>query len=107
MLEDAMILGTTLTIWHDLSHLKALGKPEDTLPPDMRTHAQLSHPLVFEALAALVLVTVGAVLRTPALREVTCRSEMRHRAVAEQDAWLSFAPFVGTLAVVGESRKGQ
>ncbi|KAH9942011.1 hypothetical protein B0H21DRAFT_824261 [Amylocystis lapponica] len=107
MLGNVMLLVATLMILHaafsmyeHLSHLKALGRPEDALPPD----------LVFEAIAALALATAGAVLRTPTLREVTWRSEMRHRATAEQDTRLSFATFVrraGILTAAAESRKGQ
>ncbi len=38
--------------------------------------------IVFEAAAALVLAIVGATVRSPPLREVTWRSEMKRRYVA-------------------------
>ncbi|KAH9935073.1 hypothetical protein B0H21DRAFT_894334 [Amylocystis lapponica] len=106
MLGNAMLLAAALMILHaafsmyeHLSHLKALGRPSDALPPD----------LAFEALAALALASAGAVLRTPALREASWRSEMRHRAAAGLDARLSFAAFVrraGILTAAGDSRRG-
>ncbi|KAH9935075.1 hypothetical protein B0H21DRAFT_759404 [Amylocystis lapponica] len=81
MLGNTMLLAATLMILHaafsmyeHLSHLKALGRPSDALPPD-------GPHLAFEALAALALASAGAVLRTPALREASWRSEMRHRCV--------------------------
>ena len=40
--------------------------------------------IVFEAVAALVLAIVGATVRSPALREVTWRSEMKRRCASVQ-----------------------
>lgn len=37
--------------------------------------------ITFEALFALVIGTLGAILRAPALREITWRSEMKRRYV--------------------------
>ncbi|OSX64134.1 hypothetical protein POSPLADRAFT_1045253 [Postia placenta MAD-698-R-SB12] len=76
MLGTAMLVVATVTILHaafstyeHLSYRKALGKPEGSLPQD----------IVIEAFISLFLAIVGAAIRTPELREVTWRSEMKHR----------------------------
>ncbi|KAG6850757.1 hypothetical protein H0H93_008795 [Arthromyces matolae] len=51
----------------DLSHLKALGRPEGFLPQS----------IVLETLAGMVLGILGASLRAPQLKEITWASEMR------------------------------
>lgn len=54
------------------------------LPLVIRVHLE-DHPgvqIIVEALVALVLAVVGATVRSPALREVTWRSEMKRRYVS-------------------------
>ena len=76
----------------DLSHLKALGRPEGALPNDVsettRTlltdrdmTAYPAFQIVVEAGMSLVLAIIGATIRSPSLREVTWRSEMKRRCV--------------------------
>jgi len=91
MLGRALLLLATITVLHTafstyehISHLKALGRPEGSLPTD----------IVFEALIALVLGIIGASLNAPALKDITWQSEMRERSVDEMDSRLGFASFV-------------
>ncbi|KAH9940851.1 uncharacterized protein BXZ73DRAFT_88553 [Epithele typhae] len=85
------LLHATYSTYEHLSHLKALGRPEGALPSD----------IVFEAVTALVLAIVGATVRSPALREVTWRSEMKRRAAEEQpDPRMSFATFAERAGIV-------
>jgi len=100
MLGTIMLVVATLAILHaafstyeHFSYLKALGRPEESLPQDV----------VFEAIAALVLATVGATIRSPELREVTWRSEMKHRSTEEQDPRLSFATFAQRAGLLSDS----
>jgi hypothetical protein len=78
----------------DLSHLKALGRPEGSLPTDVSIKPAHESsginvlisvaPLiqvVFEALVALVLGIIGASLNAPALKDITWQAEMRERYV--------------------------
>ncbi|KAI0358045.1 hypothetical protein OH77DRAFT_1378422, partial [Trametes cingulata] len=91
MLGQLMLLVATIALLHaaystyeHLSHLKALGRPEGSLPND----------IVLETVAALFLAIVGATVRSPPLREVTWRSEMKRRAQEEEeDPRLSFSLF--------------
>ena len=71
----------------DLSHLKALGRPEGALPQDVCIHfpiesfvIRLTHvQIVIEAFVSLVIGILGASLNAPELKEITWRSEMRKR----------------------------
>ena len=104
----------------DLSHLKALGRPEGTLPTDVRSFfltpiISLLNVLqiVIEALIGLALSIVGACLYVNAstpLKEITWASEMRkrclkftfqrlringcYRSIDDMDSRLGFASFV-------------
>ncbi|KAI0794068.1 hypothetical protein C8Q74DRAFT_1365597 [Fomes fomentarius] len=101
MLGGLMLLVATIALLHaafstyeHLSHLKALGRPEGTLPSD----------IIVEALVALVLAVVGATVRSPALREVTWRSEMKRRALQEdEDPRMSFEKFALRAGIVPKS----
>lgn len=100
MLGTAMLVVATVTILHaafstyeHLSYRKALGKPEGSLPQD----------IVIEAFISLFLAIVGAAIRTPELREVTWRSEMKHRASEEQNPRMSFATFVQRAGILSSS----
>ncbi|KAI0788729.1 membrane magnesium transporter-domain-containing protein [Abortiporus biennis] len=77
------ILHAAYSTYEHLSHLKALGRPEGSLPPD----------IIAESLLALVFGIIGSVIRTPELREITWRSEMKRRAQEDIDPRLSFALF--------------
>ncbi|KZT09839.1 uncharacterized protein LAESUDRAFT_721992 [Laetiporus sulphureus 93-53] len=85
-----VVLHAAFSTYEHLSYLKALGRPEGSLPQD----------IVFEALAALAIGIVGATVRTPELREVTWRSEMKRRAGEEQDPRMSFATFVQRAGIL-------
>ena len=77
---------------------------------------------MFEAIAALALGVIGAAIRTPELREVTWRSEMKRRCVLslstrgiipnsdirarsaeEQDPRLSFKTFAERAGILSDS----
>ncbi|KAI0917856.1 hypothetical protein AcW1_006877 [Taiwanofungus camphoratus] len=85
-----MNLIAAFSTYQHLSYLKALGRPAGSLPQD----------IVFEALAALFLAIVGATIRTPDLREVTWRSEMKRRSVEDQGPWMSFATFAQRAGIL-------
>jgi len=91
MIGNVLVLFAIVTVLHaaystyeHLSYLKALGRPEGAIPQD----------IVVEAIAALVIGVVGAAVRTPELREMTWRSEMKRRATLDHlDPRMSFATF--------------
>ncbi|KAH8093267.1 membrane magnesium transporter-domain-containing protein [Cristinia sonorae] len=100
MLGNLFIVFSALAMLHaaystyeHLSHLKALGRPEGSLPSD----------ILIETLFALVLGIIGSVIRTPALREVTWRSEMKRRSAEEQDPRLSFTTFAQRAGLLAKS----
>ena len=71
-----------------MSHLKALGKPEGSLPNDVRIPCEAYIPkahapaqIIVEAVVALALGVLGAVMRVDELKEITWRSEMKKRCV--------------------------
>ncbi|KAJ7917488.1 magnesium transporter [Mycena leptocephala] len=91
MLAAVLLCLATIFVFHaafstyeHLSHLKAMGRPEGSLPTD----------IILEALLALVLGTLGASLNAPPLKEITWAAEMRKRSIDEMDSRLSFASFV-------------
>ncbi|KAJ8482609.1 hypothetical protein ONZ51_g5253 [Trametes cubensis] len=102
MLGQLMLIVATIALLHaaystyeHLSHLKALGRPEGTLPND----------ILLEAFASLFLAIVGATVRSPPLREVTWRSEMKRRAQEEEeDPRLSFANFAQRTGLVTKAQ---
>ncbi|KAJ3491377.1 hypothetical protein NLI96_g761 [Meripilus lineatus] len=63
------ILHAAYSTYEHLSYLKALGRPEGSIPND----------IIIEAFISLILGTIGATVRTPELREITWRSEMKRR----------------------------
>ncbi|CAL1715248.1 unnamed protein product [Somion occarium] len=83
ILACVAVLHAAYSTYEHLSHLKALGRPEGSLPAD----------IIAEALVALVIGIIGATVRTPELREITWRSEMKRRAKEESDPRLSFRLF--------------
>ncbi|KZT70796.1 hypothetical protein DAEQUDRAFT_764365 [Daedalea quercina L-15889] len=92
-LASVAVLHSAYSIYEHLSYLKALGRPEGSLPQD----------IVFEALVALVLGIIGSAIRTPELREVTWRSEMKRRSNEEQDPRLSFTTFAQRAGILPSS----
>ncbi|KAJ6518885.1 hypothetical protein C8R45DRAFT_809043 [Mycena sanguinolenta] len=70
--------------YEHLSHLKAMGRPEGSLPTD----------IIVVALFALVVGTLGASLNAPPLKEISWSAEMRKRSIDEMDSRLGFANFV-------------
>jgi hypothetical protein len=91
MLGRIFLLLATITTFHaafstyeHLSRLKALGRPEGSLPID----------IIIEALISLVLGVVGASLNAPELKEITWASEMKKRSIDQMDSRLGFANFV-------------
>ncbi|EJD07525.1 uncharacterized protein FOMMEDRAFT_73630 [Fomitiporia mediterranea MF3/22] len=75
------LLHAAFSTYEHLSHLKALGRPEGSLPQD----------IIAEALVSLILGIIGASLNAPELKEITWRSEMRKRKIDDMDSRLSFA----------------
>ncbi|KAG1770675.1 hypothetical protein EDD22DRAFT_769838, partial [Suillus occidentalis] len=67
----------------DLSLLKALGKPEGSLPLD----------IVYESILALILGLLGASLNAPPLKDITWASEMKKRTIDGMDSRLGFAHY--------------
>ncbi|KAI0774760.1 membrane magnesium transporter-domain-containing protein [Trametes elegans] len=98
MLGQLMLLVATVALLHaaystyeHLSHRKALGRPEGSLPND----------IVIEAIASLFLAIVGATVRSAPLREVTWRSEMKRRSQEDDaDPRLSFAAFAQRAGIL-------
>ncbi|KAF4610684.1 hypothetical protein D9613_006990 [Agrocybe pediades] len=91
MLGRIFLLLATLGTFHaaystyeHLSHLKALERPEGSLPQD----------IVLEIFIALFLGIIGACLNTPAFKEISWSSEMRKHKIDEMDSRLGFANYV-------------
>jgi len=91
MLGTTLLCLATVAVFHaafstyeHLSHLKAMGRPEGSLPIDV----------ILEAFFALVLGILGASLNSPTLKEITWAAEMRKRSIDDMDSRLSFASFV-------------
>ncbi|KAJ7255515.1 magnesium transporter [Mycena haematopus] len=78
------VFHAAFSTYEHLSHLKAMGRPEGSLPAD----------IILEALLALVLGTLGASLNAPPLKEISWSAEMRKRSIDEMDSRLGFASFV-------------
>ncbi|TFY64641.1 hypothetical protein EVJ58_g2491 [Rhodofomes roseus] len=87
MLGDIMLYVATLAILHAA----------------YSTYEQKTRQIVFEAIAALILGIVGSAIRTPELREVTWRSEMKRRSAEEQDPRLSFTTFAQRAGILQSS----
>ncbi|KAI0272517.1 hypothetical protein BC834DRAFT_857118 [Gloeopeniophorella convolvens] len=83
-----LLFHATFSTYEHLSHLKALGRPEGSLPPS--------------SLVALILGILGACLKAPALKEITWASEMKTRTIDDMDARMGFANFVTRAKVLGE-----
>ncbi|KAJ7066521.1 magnesium transporter [Mycena amicta] len=83
-LATVAVFHAAFSTYEHLSHLKAIGRPEGTLPLD----------IILEALVALVLGTLGASLNAPKLKEISWAAEMQKRSIDDMDSRLSFASFV-------------
>ncbi|KAF8475141.1 magnesium transporter [Russula ochroleuca] len=102
MLGRLLLTIATVALFHaafstyeQLSHWKALGKPEKSLPSS----------IVFESLVALFLGITGACLKAPALKEITWASEMKTRTIDDMDARMGFANFVTRGKVLGREER--
>jgi len=84
LLATIATLHAAFSTYEHLSRLKALGRPEGSLPID----------IVVEALVALVLGILGASFNAPELKEITWASEMKKRSIDQMDSRLGFANFV-------------
>ncbi|KAJ3527768.1 hypothetical protein NM688_g8084 [Phlebia brevispora] len=84
------ILHAAFSTYEHLSHLKALGRPEGSLPAD----------IIIEAVLALILGTIGATMRSPQLREITWRSEMKERPLDEINPRMSFKTFAQQAGLI-------
>ncbi|ADV21788.1 hypothetical protein I305_01838 [Cryptococcus gattii E566] len=69
-----------LTLFHDLSILKALSRPESGVPSS----------IVIEAFVSLICFIVGIVYITGELKDVTYRGELAHRTIDDSDARMGF-----------------
>jgi len=96
-LATITVLHAAFSAYEHLTHLKALGRPEGSLPAD----------IVFEALAALVIGVLGASLNVPPLKDITWQSEMKKRSIDEMDSRQSFASYVnrGRTLISAEGEK--
>ncbi|KAJ7623163.1 magnesium transporter [Roridomyces roridus] len=83
-LATAAVLHAAFSTYEHLSHLKAIGRPEGSLPFD----------IVVEAVVALALGIIGASLNAPTLKEISWSAEMRKRSIDEMDSRLGFASYV-------------
>ncbi|KAF8548933.1 hypothetical protein OG21DRAFT_1422156 [Imleria badia] len=83
ILAAISLLHAAYSAYEHLSRLKALGKPEGSLPLNT----------VYESVFALILGTLGASLNTPPLKDITWASEMKKRTIDEMDSRLSFANY--------------
>ncbi|KAI0032302.1 magnesium transporter, partial [Vararia minispora EC-137] len=79
-----LLLHATYSTYEHVSYLKAFGRPEGPLPPD----------IVAEALLSLLLGILGACIRAPAAKDITWAGEMKTRTIDEMDSRLGFANFV-------------
>lgn len=95
ILAGIAILHAAFSTYEHLSHLKALGRPEGSLPTD----------IIIEAFVALALGTLGATLRTDDLREITWRSEMKKRSLDDLDPRLSFTTFAQRAGLLAAEPK--
>ncbi|KIL69289.1 hypothetical protein M378DRAFT_70063 [Amanita muscaria Koide BX008] len=84
MLGRILLLLASLTVFHDLSLLKALGQPESQLPRN----------IFWEAIISLILGVAGASFNAPQLKEITWASEMRKRKLDEVNSRAGFATYV-------------
>jgi len=75
--------------------LKALGRPEGSLPSS----------IVLESLFALFLGIIGACVKAPPFKEITWASEMKTRTIDDMDARMGFANFVTRGRVLGQEEK--
>ncbi|KAI0339441.1 hypothetical protein BDW22DRAFT_1361479 [Trametopsis cervina] len=85
-----LLLHAAFSTYEHFSLLKAAGRPEGSLPLD----------IVAETLVAMVIGVIAAAVRSPELREITWRSEMKKRPLDEIDPRLSFANFARRAGLV-------
>lgn len=82
-LATLALLHAAYSTYEHLSLLKALGKPEGSLPLD----------IVYESILALILGLLGASLNAPPLKDITWASEMKKRTIDGMDSRLGFAHY--------------
>lgn len=87
-----MMLHAAFSTYEHLSLLKAAGKPEGAVPAD----------IIVETMISLVLGVFAATIRSPELKEITWRSEMKKRPLDEIDSRMSFATFARRIGVLTE-----
>ncbi|KAI0061061.1 hypothetical protein BV25DRAFT_1858220 [Artomyces pyxidatus] len=102
MLGQTILLLAALALFHaafstyeHLSHLKAMGRPEGSLPTS----------IILESLLALTLGIVGACIKAPTPKEISWASEMKSRSIDEMDSRMGFANFVTRGKALQEPRK--
>ncbi|KAN0088400.1 Magnesium transporter [Tylopilus felleus] len=83
VLATIFLLHAAYSAYEHLSRLKALGRPEESLPLN----------IVYESVIALILGTLGASLSAPPLKDITWASEMKKRTIDEMDSRLGFANY--------------
>ncbi|KAI0312295.1 magnesium transporter [Amylostereum chailletii] len=83
VLAGVLLLHAAFSTYEHLSLLKALGRPEGSLPFD----------IIFESLTSLVLGILGACLKAPPVKDITWAGEMKTRTIDEMDSRLGFANY--------------
>ncbi|EIW79417.1 hypothetical protein CONPUDRAFT_59951 [Coniophora puteana RWD-64-598 SS2] len=77
------LIHAAYSTYEHLSRLKALNRPEGTLPLNA----------VYESVFALILGILGAALNAPTLKDITWAGEMKKRTIDEMDTRLGFANY--------------
>ncbi|PVG00735.1 hypothetical protein CPB86DRAFT_754250 [Serendipita vermifera] len=82
-IATCILLHTAYSTYDYLSQLKALDRPQDSLPSDV----------TLEGIFALVLFILSSILASPPLVKATWADEMEKRSINEMDSRLGFAGF--------------
>ncbi|KIJ65571.1 hypothetical protein HYDPIDRAFT_27573 [Hydnomerulius pinastri MD-312] len=98
LIHSRILRVAAYSTYEHLSRLKALGKPEGSLPLNT----------VYESIFALILGILGASLNSPPLKDITWASEMKKRTIDEMDSRLGFANYQSRgKSFLAQPRQGQ
>ncbi|KZV70884.1 hypothetical protein PENSPDRAFT_685162 [Peniophora sp. CONT] len=90
-----LLIHSAYSSYEHLSHLKAVGRLEGSLPLDIAA----------EALLAMILGIVGSCLKLPESKDITWAGEMKTRSIDDADSRLSFANYTTRGRVLTEKEK--